>query len=347
MNNENSLLRTVRTLDGIILLFVLLVIISSFSNFKLEDTGSVISKWLLKFKDYGENPYSIFSLLVFIIVFYSAIYLVRIPMTRELKPISVMIIESIAILLFIVLLIFDFFKYILKIDLLDLIIDALTNFFETTMTTSTTASTTKYDSSENIIKKDSSGNIIKKDSSGNLTCPSTTEPTDSSGNEVFNIRNNIYTYDEAQSVCSIYGAKLATYDQIEQAYNDGAEWCNYGWSDGQMALFPTQKESWKKLQKTSPTKNKCGNPGPNHACGRPGINGGHIKNKHVRFGVNCYGKKPLPSENEKQMMAANIENKIPESAADIELKTKMEIWKQNASKFLVVNSFNKNEWSEY
>ena len=43
------------------------------------------------------------------------------------------------------------------------------------------------------------------------------------GNEVFNVSNNAYTYDEAKAVCSIYGAELATYDQIEQAYNNGAE----------------------------------------------------------------------------------------------------------------------------
>ena len=39
---------------------------------------------------------------------------------------------------------------------------------------------------------------------------------------------------------------------------------NYGWSDGQMAYFPTQKDTWDKLQK---------NPNTKHACGRPGVNG--------------------------------------------------------------------------
>ena len=42
---------------------------------------------------------------------------------------------------------------------------------------------------------------------------------DVSGNEkVFNIANNIYTYDDApdaQTVCSIYDAKLARYDMIK------------------------------------------------------------------------------------------------------------------------------------
>ena len=67
--------------------------------------------------------------------------------------------------------------------------------------------------------------------------------------EVFNISNNLYTYDDAQAVCSVYGAQLATYEQIEDSYKNGGEWCNYGWSENQMAFFPTQKSTWDKLQK--------------------------------------------------------------------------------------------------
>jgi len=219
------------------------------------------------------------------------------------KPASVMIIETIAILLFVVILIFDFFKYILKIDLLQWIIDGLLDWVDSTTPTPTP---TIKDSSGNKINIDSSGNKIKTDNN--------VQP----GNEVFNIRNNLYTYDEAKS--------------------NGGEWCNYGWSDGQMALFPTQKETWNKLQKTDRAKN---------ACGRPGINGGYIKNKNVRLGVNCYGKKPTPSDKEKAMMSANIEDKLPESAADKALKTKMDIWKKNSDKFLIVNSFNKKDWSDF
>mgnify|MGYP001407546069 CR=1 FL=1 len=37
-------------------------------------------------------------------------------------------------------------------------------------------------------------------------------------------------------------------DEIENSYKDGGEWCGYGWSDGQMALYPTQKKTFAKLQ---------------------------------------------------------------------------------------------------
>ena len=39
-----------------------------------------------------------------------------------------------------------------------------------------------------------------------------------------------------------------------------------------MAYFPTQKDTWDKLQN---------NPNTKHACGRPGINGGFIDNKQA------------------------------------------------------------------
>lgn len=308
---EANPLRIVRILDGIIFLFVLLFLISTMASLKTEDIGPKLSNALSSFKEFGDNPYSIFSIIVFIAVFYGIIYLIRLPMDSASKPVSIMLIETIAILLFVVVLILDFFKYILKIDLLSLLMDWLIDWLKGPEPTPIPTTS-----------------VLDK----------TTKPRDSSGNEVFNIRNNLYTYDEAKSVCSIYGATVASYDQVEESYNEGGEWCNYGWSDGQMALFPTQKDTWNKLQKTDRAKN---------ACGRPGINGGYIKNKNVRLGVNCYGRKPKPTANEKALMSANIEDKLPESAADRALRTKMDIWKKNADKFLIVNSFNKKEWSDF
>jgi hypothetical protein len=308
---ENNILRIVRIFDGIIFLFLFLFMISIFSTLKMEDIGPNISNILIDFKDFGENPYSIVSMIAFFCVFYGIIYLIRLPMDSQSKPLSIMLIETISILLFVIILIVNFFKYILKIDLLELLIGSLTDWIKRIDPTPTPSPTSLPITEEDIKKQE---------------------------NEVFNIRNNLYTYDEAKSVCSLYGSQLADYDQIEEAYNDGGEWCNYGWSEGQMALFPTQKDTWNKLQKTDKAKN---------ACGRPGINGGFIRNKNVRFGVNCYGKKPKPNDNEKNLMNANIEDKYPDSAEDKSLRKKTEIWKKFSDKFLILNSFNKKEWSDF
>ena len=67
--------------------------------------------------------------------------------------------------------------------------------------------------------------------------------------QVFNIPGNYYNYTNAKALCQAYGSKLATYQQVEDAYKNSGEWCNYGWSDGQMALFPTQQATFDNLQK--------------------------------------------------------------------------------------------------
>ena len=69
-----------------------------------------------------------------------------------------------------------------------------------------------------------------------------TEDTEDNKKEVYNISENIFTYDQAKNVCKKYNGKLATYAQLEKAHKKGANWCNYGWSRGQMALYPIQQE---------------------------------------------------------------------------------------------------------
>jgi hypothetical protein len=151
--------------------------------------------------------------------------------------------------------------------------------------------------------------------------------------EVFNIPDNTYTYDDAKAVCAAYGADLATYDQIETAYKEGGEWCNYGWSDKQMALFPTQKATWDKLQKIK---------GHEHDCGRPGINGGFIDNKNIQFGVNCYGYKPLITAAETdKMQHAPI---YPQSMSDIEHQKRVDYWKKRIPEILL-SPFSRSSWS--
>jgi len=104
------------------------------------------------------------------------------------------------------------------------------------------------------------------------------------GSEVFHVGDAQFTYDESSAVCAAYGAKLATLEQIIEAYNSGAEWCGYGWSAGGMALYPTQKATWDELQREI-------DPGKRTACGRPGVNGGYF-DPLTKFGVNCFGFKP-------------------------------------------------------
>lgn len=151
--------------------------------------------------------------------------------------------------------------------------------------------------------------------------------------QVFHIPGNKYTYDDAQALCKAYGANLATYNQLEKAYKNGGEWCSYGWSDRQLALFPTQKDTWNYLQTVE---------GHENDCGRAGINGGYIANPNVRFGVNCYGYKPKITQEESEIM--QTASLYPKNLEDIKEEKQVNYWKQKIPDILVA-PFNKNVWS--
>ena len=152
--------------------------------------------------------------------------------------------------------------------------------------------------------------------------------------QVFNIPGNYYTYDNAKALCTAYGAELASYDQIEKAYNNGAEWCNYGWSANQLALFPTQKKTYDTLQNI---------PGHENDCGRTGVNGGYIANPNVKFGANCYGYKPKITSDEEELM--KTASPYPETPQDIAFQKKVDFMKNNLDQILV-SPFNHNNWGE-
>ena len=152
--------------------------------------------------------------------------------------------------------------------------------------------------------------------------------------QVFHIPDNKYTYGDANAVCAAYGAKLANYSQIEKSYKDGGEWCSYGWSANQMALYPTQKNTWKKLQTIK---------GHKHDCGRPGINGGYIGNENVKFGINCYGYKPKMTQQEHHIMEnASI---FPKTKQEINFEKKIGKFRQTLPDILV-SPFNYDKWSQ-
>lgn len=152
--------------------------------------------------------------------------------------------------------------------------------------------------------------------------------------QVFNIPGNTYGYEDAKTLCQAYGSRLATYDEVEDSYNKGGEWCNYGWSEGQMALFPTQKTTYDNLQAI---------PGHEHDCGRTGVNGGYIANPKVKFGVNCYGYKPKINTEEEEMMQNT--SPYPKTEKDILFEKRVDYWKSKLDEILV-SPFNYNTWSK-
>jgi hypothetical protein len=152
-------------------------------------------------------------------------------------------------------------------------------------------------------------------------------PIPSDGKEVFNVSENTYNYYDAEPLCKALGAELATYDQVKEAWQKGADWCNYGWVKGQMAVYPTQKGTYDALQ---------GGPADGRgACGTVGINGGHFDNPDLEYGVNCYGKKPDQT--------TPVDSGLPQTPEMVKFNKKVKEFAHDMPTELA--PFNESKWS--
>jgi hypothetical protein len=153
--------------------------------------------------------------------------------------------------------------------------------------------------------------------------------------QVFNVADNKYKYNDASPLCKALGAELATYEQVQEAWKKGADWCNYGWVKGQAAVYPTQKETWEKLQ-DGPDDQRL-------ACGQIGINGGYFDNPELRFGVNCYGDKPPQSEHDEAMIMKR--NDTPMTPDALVYDQKVAKYRSESDQ-IGVNPYKPGHWSD-
>jgi hypothetical protein len=152
--------------------------------------------------------------------------------------------------------------------------------------------------------------------------------------EVFTISKNDYSFYDAAPLCKALGAELATYDEVKKAWQKGADWCNYGWVKGQMAVYPTQKGTYEELQQ-GPEDQRA-------ACGKPGLNGGYFDNPELKFGVTCSGKRPPQSSHD--ATSATSGSLQPLTASGLEFEKKVQQFRAETDTMGVL-PFNKEKWS--
>jgi len=147
--------------------------------------------------------------------------------------------------------------------------------------------------------------------------------------QVFNIKENIYTLDDAGGVCGALGADVASIEQLIDAHKSGADWCNVGWTKDGLAAYPIQESTWRTLQDNEPNKrNICGSIGINLARNDP----------NLLYGVNCYGVKPDPKGNEKVKQSMISDKQMA-------LNAKIAQFQKNINAIGVV-PFNASNWSK-
>ena len=182
------------------------------------------------------------------------------------------------------------------------------------------------------LSRDSSGYYAAVESAINSPKPSTQissgTVSNSNINQVFNVKENIYTLEDAPAVCGALGAETASIQQLIDAHKNGADWCNVGWTKDGLAAYPIQYSTWKTLQDNEP--------GKRNICGRPGINLAR-NDPNLLYGVNCYGVKPEPKGNEivKDVIISDKQRKLEQKIAEF----------QRNMKAIGVAPFNPNKWS--
>jgi len=168
-------------------------------------------------------------------------------------------------------------------------------------------------------------NTTKAASTTNTTKTTNSNPIslDTSKPQTYHVQGK-FDYMNAKAICKAYNGQIANIKQVTDAYDKGAEWCDYGWSEDNMVLFPTQYNSWKSYQEV----------GNKEQCGRPGVNGGYNNNLLQKLGVNCFGKKP-------KLNGPMPTQVVPQASVD----KRVEYW-QSKLNTLNIAPFNYKEWSE-
>lgn len=313
-----------RGIDTFIFGLIIILTIYSYWNLTEHEKQHLVGYLLNWTQDFYNNPLSFLNTSVFLLLFYCFIYLCGVPMTKETRPLSIYLIEQKTWILLISILIVYFFKYVLGIPIIDIIFGLNGGLVDNWYKLKTNIQT---------INKpfDFSRNNTEIDISNNKIIPPIKK------NEVFNIANSLYNYEDAQAVCKAYGSRLATVDELNNAYNKGADWCVNSWSADRHVLFPTQKASYDKLQNVK---------GAENSCGRTGVNGGRVNDTSLRFGINCFGVKPEPSRGDKMRMNAIQNNIMPKTKEEVILQAKVDYWKNHKDQYTILNPFNTDKWSE-
>lgn len=159
--------------------------------------------------------------------------------------------------------------------------------------------------------------------------------------EVFLIYNKV-NYLQAKELCKLYSGRLATKEDLEEAFKEGANWCTWGWLEGEKIGYPVQEKFWSFIEKKH--KGHCGP--------TAGLNIIENVEPTKLYSVTCYGKKPPKSKND-----TDLELVLNEITADDSLQAEIERCKQSKKeaeqkkwideekKKIRIVTFNDSQWS--
>jgi hypothetical protein len=160
--------------------------------------------------------------------------------------------------------------------------------------------------------------------------------------EVFLIYNKL-NYLEAKDICKLYSGRLAKESDLDTAFQNGANWCNWGWIEGKKIAYPVQEKYWEDIEKVH--KGHCGP--------TAGINKISNIDPLKKYSVNCYGIKPHKNKlaidldsnlPKKKLKGESLEERIKKCKMSKKEKEARKKAKQLKKNVRIVN-FNKYKWS--
>lgn len=159
--------------------------------------------------------------------------------------------------------------------------------------------------------------------------------------EVFLIYNK-YNYEDAKEICKIYSGRLATEEDLDKAFKNGANWCNWGWLDNKKIAYPVQEKYWEQVEKVH--KGHCGP--------TAGINKLSNIDPSKKYSVNCYGIKPRKSKKDllidTDLLKSKKKDKLDDRIKQCKLVKKEKAakkWANEQKKDVRIVSFNNYKWS--
>lgn len=264
--------------------------------------------------NYSTNPIVLFIFIVIIFLYYIIFWFLGKSDNNESKSTGMFIFEAIFWGIFIVLILINSLSYFFDINIITEIRNTFTDKPEITIKTTTKNDSISNDPSLNDVSLNLPKEIIED-------------------KEVFHIPGNTFTYHDAKAVCKAFDSELANYEQLNESQKKGASWCSYGWTLGQLGLYPTSQSDFKRLKKKE---------GHEYDCGLPGVNGNFVSNSHIKLGANCFGYKPKKSELEEDYFKGK--QLYPKTQKEIIFENRVNYWKDRIGNILV-NPYNSEKWS--
>ena len=204
-----------RTIDITLALIIIFALVGSYYNLPEDEQDNLVGYTIEWTYNFFNNPWSLLILIWFTIIFFLMVYILRVPTAPDVKPILVKVVEDHIWIFFLIFAIIFFFKYVLNIQIVNLL---LNNDFmrylqgagsETASAPGaspswwTTAEQGIEQSWDNIVGETPTTNVqpsntTSSTSSATYTTSSSDTSTTCDNNQVFNISQNKYTYKQAQ-----------------------------------------------------------------------------------------------------------------------------------------------------